>query len=187
MDRNDFNNLTLDEQVNYYRAELAKGNNFNAICKSIGVSKNTIKPRFAKAGYIEVYKGKTNIVIDYIKEGERMESIDLDREYTATKEIAKEEVKSNNSQISDEASIEIIKRIESMENRIKHLEKNKNTSSSTSELVISSLSSNTVTRTFKVDAGVNLELENFIKKYSMYKKQDIISSLLKLALDSVNK
>lgn len=44
---------------------------------------------------------------------------------------------------------------------------------------------NTITKTFKIDVDVCKELENIFDKYKMYKKQDIVSSLLKYALDNI--
>lgn len=196
MDRDSFNKLTVDEQVNYYREELSKGNSFNSICTSIGVSKNTIKPRFAKAGYIEIHKGKTNIIMDYVKKGQKRENIILEEEAPEVKAMVNNPIKENikediNSSYDDKVLNEILNKINLMEHRITELEnknnKNKDSSSVNNEFVVNSFSGDTVTRTFKIDAGVNSELDTIIKKYSMYKKQDIISSLLKIALDTLNK
>ena len=44
---------------------------------------------------------------------------------------------------------------------------------------------NTTTKTFKIDVGVYQELEKIFDKYKMYKRQDIVSSLLKYALDNI--
>lgn len=40
-------------------------------------------------------------------------------------------------------------------------------------------------KTFKIDVGVYQELEKIFDKYKMYKRQDIVSSLLKYALDNI--
>ena len=44
---------------------------------------------------------------------------------------------------------------------------------------------NTVTKTFKIDTEVYQGLEKIFDKYKMYKRQDIVSSLLKYALDNI--
>lgn len=44
---------------------------------------------------------------------------------------------------------------------------------------------NTTTKTFKIDVDVYKELEQLFNKYKMYKRQDIVSSLLKYALDNI--
>lgn len=44
---------------------------------------------------------------------------------------------------------------------------------------------NTTTKTFKIDVEVYQELEKLFDKYKMYKRQDIVSSLLKYALDNI--
>lgn len=69
------------------------------------------------------------------------------------------------------------KSVKNLEKKIITLEKNK--------FVISNFTDKTVTRTFKVDVEIYDRLELFIKKYNMYKKQDIVSELLKYALDNM--
>ena len=52
MNREEFNQLDVKGQVEYFNNELKQeNNNFNAICKSIGISKNTILNRFKAKGF----------------------------------------------------------------------------------------------------------------------------------------
>ena len=59
MIREEFNKLDINSQVNYFNNELKnKDNNFNAICKQLGISKNTILSRFKKEGLLPVKEGQ---------------------------------------------------------------------------------------------------------------------------------
>ena len=61
MNREEFNQLDIKGQVDYFNNELKQeNNNFNAICKQIGISKNTILSRFKKRDYYQQGKGKNN-------------------------------------------------------------------------------------------------------------------------------
>lgn len=85
----------------------------------------------------------------------------------------------------------ILKRIELLEQKVKELESANlnfpvefNTKLCSNKNFINSYE-NTTTKTFKIDVEVYKELEKIFDKYKMYKKQDIVSSLLKYALDNI--
>ena len=59
MTREEFNNLDVGKQVNYFNEKLKDAdNNFNKLCRSIGVSKNTIINRFKNNGYVMCKDGQ---------------------------------------------------------------------------------------------------------------------------------
>ena len=59
MNREEFNQLDIKGQVEHFNNELKQeNNNFNAICKSIGISKNTVLSRFKKFGYEPARQGQ---------------------------------------------------------------------------------------------------------------------------------
>lgn len=179
MNREEFNNLDICEQVNYFRNKLNEGDNFNAICKRVGISKNTIKPRFAKAGYEEVRQGQ--IIVGFIKPGE--EGTPLTDNVIAPVEIKSSKGVNDNPKKNTNLS-DIIKRLEILEQEVKEL-KYPIEKVQASEFLIGAFNSFTTTKTFKIDIEVYQELEKFMNKYNMYKRQDIISSLLKYALDNI--
>ena len=174
MQREEFNNLSIDKQVDYFIRELKGGSNFNAICRDIGISKNTIKARFSREGYQEVKKGQ--IIIDYIKQGV---------EQTDIKVIDKNNSKRIKANTTDkEKDIDIIlKRIEKLEDEIKEIKAPK--SNKKVKDIINNFTSETVVKTFKIDKEVSNKLEEYLNNNSQYKKQDVVSSLLDYALSNI--
>lgn len=51
MEKLEFNNLSLEEQVNYFNVNLGYGQKINDICETIGVSYNTVRDRFSRNNY----------------------------------------------------------------------------------------------------------------------------------------
>lgn len=194
MTREEFNNLSVGDQVNYFNEEL-KNNNFNAICKDLGVSKNTIKPKFIEAGYEPICKGKTNIIITFSIPGQEVkdpkEEVKVNAGFNEVKD-PKGNNKSRKKQdgIRSEEMESIIKRLEALEKEVKELKDPKEDQEIkldkiNDEILLSDFSGVTTTRTFKIDIEVNKELDKILNKFSMYKKQDVVSSLLKYALDRI--
>lgn len=184
MDREDFNKLDINTQVDYFNKELKKEDNtFNFICRELQISKNTILSRFRSFGYEPVRQGEGT------SKGQRQKIIkfskgeNLTAENSEVKNITDENsAMKNKSKASDPKDINLIlKRIELLEQKVKELEneglpKDKN--------FINSYDT-TTTKTFKIDVEVYQELEKLFDKYKMYKRQDIVSSLLKYALDNI--
>lgn len=174
MDREDFNKLDINTQVDYFNKELKKEDNtFNFICRELQISKNTILSRFRSFGYEPVRQGEGT------SKGQRQKIIKFSKGENLTAENS--EFK-NKNEASDPYEINLIlKRIELLEQKVKELESkglcgDKN--------FINSYE-NTTTKTFKIDIEVYQELEKLFDKYKMYKRQDIVSSLLKYALDNI--
>ena len=161
MIREEFNNLDVDNQVDYFNEKLKdKDNNFNKLCKDIGVSKNTIINRFKNNGYV------------MCKDGQKITGF-------------KEENKKAETKADDLYDINLIlKRIDVLEQEIQKL-KSENSKEVNNNFILDDFSGTTTTRTFKIDVRVNKELEQFLNKYSMYKKQDVISSLIKFAIGNI--
>ena len=160
MTREEFNSLDVSKQVNYFNEKLKdKENNFNKLCKDIGVSKNTILNRFKKNGYTANREGQKIISFTNNKDAETkgndLNNIDL-----------------------------ILKRIELLEQEIKKL-KSENNKDINDNFTLYNFAGTTTTRTFKIDINVYKDLEKFFNKYNMYKKQDIISTLIKFAIDNI--
>lgn len=161
MIREEFNNLDVNNQVDYFNEKLKdKDNNFNKLCKDIGVSKNTIINRFKNNGYV------------MCKDGQKITGF-------------KEENKKAETKANDLYDINLIlRRIDVLEQEVQKL-KSENSKEVNNNFILDDFSGTTTTRTFKIDVRVNKELEQFLNKYSMYKKQDVISSLIKFAIDNI--
>ena len=220
MTREEFNNLDVSKQINYFNEKLKDAdNNFNKLCRSIGVSKNTVLNRFKNNGYTANKEGQKIISFTTnnleTKDVETKDTNSLETKDAAAKDNNNLETKdaaakdNNNLETKDAAAkannnletkdvetkdVEtkdndlhdinlILKRIDVLEEEIEKL-KNEN-HKEVNKFILDDFSGTTTTRTFKIDVIVNKELEQFLNKYSMYKKQDVISSLLKFAIDNI--
>ena len=177
MTREEFNNLDVSKQINYFNEKLKDAdNNFNKLCRSIGVSKNTILNRFKNNGYTAN------------KEGQRIISFtnnNLDTKDVETKDNNNLETKDVETKDNDLHDINLIlKRIDVLEEEIEKL-KNENNKEINNDFTLYDFAGPTTTRTFKIDINVYKDLEKFFNKYNMYKKQDIISTLIKFAIDNI--
>lgn len=189
MTREEFNNLDVSKQVNYFNEKLKDAdNNFNKLCRSIGVSKNTILNRFKNNGYTANKEGQRIISFINNKDADakanNFDNEDVIDGIVDNKEVTTEDNKDVTAKANDPKDIDLIlKRIEVLEEEFQRL-KNEN-HKEVNKFILEDFSGTTTTRTFKIDVRVNKELEQFLNKYSMYKKQDVISSLLKFAIDNI--
>ncbi|MGL5649364.1 MAG: hypothetical protein ACRDDY_16100 [Clostridium sp.] len=188
MDRESFNLLSMDKQVEFFNRELIK-DNFNSICKRIGVSKNTIKKRFENNNYEEKRQGQ--IIKKFIKKvvEEKKENIDPKKSILEKHEIHPvENIKPKENKNSDNKEIDLIfKRLKTLESEFINLKKSINNIDSNKNItdVIQYFEGETIVKTFKIDKEVNKKLEEIQGKFKGYKKQDIVSSLLKYALNNI--
>ena len=214
MIREEFNKLDINSQVNYFNNELKQeNNNFNAICKQLGISKNTILNRFKDNGFEPSRAGQKIIAFSQLVEKSEDKDIlpsgittlteqncsvkieNLTAENSAVKNPILDSEKlmvKNKSKASDPKDINLIlKRIELLEQKVEILQSaNLNLEKEDGKIFCSDKNfinsyENTTTKTFKIDVEVYKKLENIFDKYKMYKKQDIVSSLLKYALDNI--
>lgn len=158
MNREEFNQLDIKGQVDYFNNELKlMGNNFNAICKRIGISKNTVLSRFKKFGYEPVRKGQK--ISEFLQAIEKKEVEKLTEQNCSLEKKKAENIKAENSAMKNKNKANdpyemnlILKRIELLEQKFKELE-NKGLKD---ENFINSYE-NTTTKTFKIDVEVYKE------------------------------
>lgn len=51
MNKESFNKLTIDEQIEYFNEKLKEANSLTNICKNISIGRSTISDRFKKHNY----------------------------------------------------------------------------------------------------------------------------------------
>ena len=202
MNREGFNKLDIKGQVNHFNNELKQeNNNFNAICRGLGISKNTILNRFkiiAFSQLVEKSEDKDILPSGITTLTEQNCSVKIENltaENSAVKNPILDSEKlmvKNKSKASDPKDINLIlKRIELLEQKVEILQSaNLDLEKEDGKIFCSDKSfinsyDNTTTKTFKIDIEVYQELEKLFDKYKMYKRQDIVSSLLKYALDNI--
>lgn len=197
MDREEFNQLDIKGQVDYFNEELKQeNNNFNAICRSLGISKNTILNRFKTNGFEPLKSGQRIIGFSpHMGNEENSQQVEnnLTAENSSLINLNSEKLPlKNKGKVSNPEYINLIlNRIDLLEQKVEeHSSILSNTKEGQNAILrydknfINSYE-NTTTKTFKIDVEVYQELEKLFDKYKMYKRQDIVSSLLKYALDNI--
>ena len=198
MNRDEFNKLDVNSQVQYFNEELKKdNNNFNAICKQIGISKNTIMNRFKANGFEPSRDGQK--ISKFLQAIGKIEVEKLTAQNCSVEKKKLENIKTENSAMKNKKKANapcemdlILKRMELLEQKVEvlesanlHLHKELESQGLDYDKNFINSYENTTTKTFKIDVEVYQELEKIFDKYKMYKKQDIVSSLLKYALDNI--
>lgn len=197
MNREEFNQLDIKGQVDYFNEELKQeNNNFNAICRSLGISKNTILNRFKTNGFEPLRVGQKIIGFSpHMGNEENSQQVEnnLTVENSSLINLNSEKLPlKNKGKVSNPEYINLIlNRIDLLEQKVEeHSSILSNTKEGQNAILrydknfINSYE-NTTTKTFKIDVEVYQELEKLFDKYKMYKRQDIVSSLLKYALDNI--
>ena len=187
--------------MNFNEELKQENNNFNAICKSLGISKNTILNRFKVNGFEPLRAGQRIIGFspkvgkEITEQNCSVKIENLTAENSAVKNPILDSEKllvKNKCNVSDPKDINLIlKRVELLEQKVEILQSaNLGLDKEDGKIFCSDKNfinsyENTTTKTFKIDVGVYQELEKIFDKYKMYKRQDIVSSLLKYALDNI--
>ncbi|HDO9660872.1 TPA: hypothetical protein P5Q24_003881 [Clostridioides difficile] len=171
MDRNTFDSLSSQDQINYINNQLLQGHTITNICKIIGIGRTTIRDRFKKVGY--EYNQKTKIYESIV-------------EIISTENIKKQD-SSNKVVVADADNHLGLKNILSNFNEM-DIKLNevyswyKSQSSSkvveADKLKINDFEGNTVTRSYKIYEDVQKEFVDFCEANKKYKVQDIISQAL---------
>ncbi|CEP44299.1 AraC family transcriptional regulator [Paraclostridium sordellii] len=177
MDKLEFNQLELQEQVQYINDQLTTtGLSVTKVCDAIGIDRSTLRKRFKKGGYL------FNADINLYDTG--MLKIDGDKKETNT---SSRKTFNNTNNTTNTNQLET--RMKALEMKVKALEELINSNSINSinaddkEVNITTFEGETVSRAYRLDAKIQKEFKIFCKKHSEYKVQDIISSALKDFMD----
>ncbi|HDF2670722.1 hypothetical protein [Clostridioides difficile] len=171
MDRNTFDSLSSQDQINYINNQLLQGHTITNICKIIGIGRTTIRDRFKKVGY--EYNQKTKIYESIV-------------EIISTENIKKQD-SSNKVVVADADNHLGLKNILSNFNEM-DIKLNevyswyKSQSSSkvveADKLKINDFKGDTVTRSYKIYEDVQKDFVAFCEVNKKYKVQDIVSQAL---------
>lgn len=164
MDKLEFNQLNLQEQVQYINDQLTTtGLSVTKVCEVIGIDRATIRKRFKGLNYI------------YNKDTNQYEN--LEASINANNTI-------NASEYQEVDINTLIKKMRALEGRVKTLENTvntintSNTNNTINAISIKELKGETVTRAYRIYEDVQDEFKIYCKRHSEHKVQDIISSAL---------
>ena len=188
MNKTEFNNLDVLEQIEYINKNLLEGNTLTNICKNIGIGRSTIRDRFKKVSY------------EYNKATNQYESIIeiIEAETVApagANKPIKEDIKpiiqqSSNLVVGTDSEIlshiinnydDNLSKLNEMYNWYKLQSSNKVVQ--TEKFKVDDFEGDIVVRSYKLYEPIQREFLEFCKKNNKYKVQDILSQFIKEGLE----
>lgn len=192
MNKMEFNNLELMEQIDYINKSLLEGNTLTNVCKSIGIGRSTIRDRFKKVSY--EYNKTINQYESIIEIIEAIEPIIP----TGVNESIKEDItpaiqESSNLVVGTDNDIltSLINNYDDMNNKLNEMYnwyklQSSNEVVQTEKFKVEDFEGDIVVRSYKLYEPIQREFLNFCKRNNKYKVQDILSQALKEFLDKYN-
>ena len=191
MNKTEFNNLEVLEQIEYINKSLLEGNTLTNICKSIGIGRSTIRDRFKKVSYeynkaINQYESIVEIVeAGTIAPAEANEPI---------KEDIKPVIQQSSNLVvgtDNEILTSLINNYDDMNNKLNEMYnwyklQSSNKVVQTEKFKVDDFEGDIVVRSYKLYEPIQREFLEFCKKNNKYKVQDILSQALKEFLDKYN-
>lgn len=192
MNKTEFNNLEVLEQIEYINKSLLEGNTLTNICKSIGIGRSTIRDRFKKVSY------------EYNKSINQYESIvEVIEAETIAPAGANKPIKEDIKPFVQESSnlvvgTELYKNNEILINMINNYDDNlsklnelydwyklqsSNKVVQTEKFKVDDFEGDIVVRSYKLYESIQREFLEFCKRNNKYKVQDILSQFIKEGLE----
>ncbi len=176
MNKDTFNKLSINEQVEYFNKELVKGNNLTNICKSINIGRSTVSDRFKKINY--KFNKQTNqyeIIENNDSNTYVIKHIDNNTYNTSIADtvndvinISSEDIKQNLLELANNYKI-----IQEIINDYK-----RNTSVVKKQIIIDLPQSDSKVTTLRINEEVAKIFNEFANKNSQFKKVDLLSQAL---------
>ena len=174
MDKQQFNNLEVLEQIKYINRQL-EFKSLRKICESIGIKRKAVNDKFKDVGYTLV-----------------------GNQYIATDTDTKKANNNNSKTVENTNNISItIEQYNSLEKRIKDIEKKLHTLSNNNTTNTQQKQNNdkeikfyknvSVVRAYRVDTEVQQRFKEYCSKNNQYKISDIISTALENFLNEYDK
>ena len=192
MNKTEFNNLDVLEQIEYINKNLLEGNTLTNVCKNIGIGRSTIRDRFKKVSY------------EYNKNINQYESIvEIIEAETVAPAGANKPIKEDIKPFVQESSnlvvgTELYKNNEILINMINNYDDNlsklnelydwyklqsSNKVVQTEKFKVDDFEGDIVVRSYKLYEPIQREFLEFCKKNNKYKVQDILSQFIKEGLE----
>lgn len=188
MNKTEFNNLEVLEQIEYINKSLLEGNTLTNICKSIGIGRSTIRDRFKKVSYeynkaINQYESIVEIVeAGTIAPAEANEPI---------KEDIKPVIQQSSNLVvgtDNEILTSLINNYDDMNNKLNEMYnwyklQSSNKVVQTEKFKVDDFEGDIVVRSYKLYESIQREFLEFCKRNNKYKVQDILSQFIKEGLE----
>ena len=188
MNKTEFNNLDVLEQIEYINKNLLEGNTLTNVCKNIGIGRSTIRDRFKKVSY------------EYNKNINQYESIvEIIEAETVAPAGANEPIKENIKPVIQQSSNKVVRtdneiltslinNYDDMNNKLNEMYnwyklQSSNKVVQTEKFKVDDFEGDIVVRSYKLYEPIQREFLEFCKKNNKYKVQDILSQFIKEGLE----
>ena len=188
MNKTEFNNLDVLEQIEYINKSLLGDNTLTNICKNIGIGRSTIRDRFKKVSY------------EYNKATNQYESIvEIIEAETVAPAGANEPIKENIKPVIQQSSNKVVRtdneiltslinNYDDMNNKLNEMYnwyklQSSNKVVQTEKFKVDDFEGDIVVRSYKLYEPIQREFLEFCKKNNKYKVQDILSQFIKEGLE----
>lgn len=191
MNKTEFNDLDVMEQIEYINKSLLEGNTLTNICKSIGIGRSTIRDRFKKVSY--EYNKSIN-QYESIVEVIEAETIAPAGANKPIKEDIKPFVQQSSNLVvgtDNEILTSLINNYDDMNNKLNEMYnwyklQSSNKVVQTEKFKVDDFEGDIVVRSYKLYESIQREFLEFCKKNNKYKVQDILSQFIKEGLEKYN-
>ncbi|NFN46909.1 hypothetical protein FDB53_17225 [Clostridium botulinum] len=174
MDRKEFDNLTIDNQIEFINTRLEQHNTLTKVCDLEDLRRNTVRDRFQSHGY-KLVKGQFIKVTD--------SEIKLSPSIT---KVHKNNTINKAAIPYDENTIKMIKalkkELDQLKGQVQELKNNSPIQSNTN-LTLMPFNGLSENKSYRVDSKVSKEFNSFCKKHKEYKKQDLLSQAIQEFID----
>ena len=188
MNKTEFNNLDVMDQIEYINKNLLEGNTLTNVCKNIGIGRSTIRDRFKKVSY------------EYNKNINQYESIvEIIEAETVAPAGANEPIKENIKPVIQQSSNKVVRtdneiltslinNYDDMNNKLNEMYnwyklQSSNKVVQTEKFKVDDFEGDIVVRSYKLYEPIQREFLEFCKKNNKYKVQDILSQFIKEGLE----
>ncbi|APC82252.1 hypothetical protein [Clostridium botulinum] len=176
MQKQEFNNLKIEQQIQYINNLLEEGYTLTKACKSIGIARSTIGGRFSKEGY------KYNEILHlYCKNNANVEEVIKPKEITLENTLQKQD-NINNANIMQNTLTEImpvlLEMVEWYKNKNNLEERAIDLEPIEINLNAKELGGAISTHSLRCYESAYVEFQKTCEQYKGYKKQDLLSSAL---------
>ena len=188
MNKTEFNNLEVMEQIEYINNQLMEGNTLTNICKSIGIGRSTIRDRFKKVSYeynkaINQYESIVEII-----EAETIAPAGANK---PIKEDIKPFVQESSNLVvgtDNEILTSLINNYDDMNNKLNemynwYILQSSNKVVEAEKFKVDDFEGDIVVRSYKLYEPIQKEFLEFCKRNNKYKVQDILSQFIKEGLE----
>ncbi|MDB8794904.1 hypothetical protein PN290_14430 [Romboutsia sp. 1001216sp1] len=197
MNKEEFNNLEVLEQIKYINDQLENNKSITSVCKILGIGRTTIRDRFKKINYIYFKDSNkyiyneciTNVVQTNIgaNNGRITSDIEIENNNNTTDVIQSDTI----TEIINKSDEEIKNNLLDLVNNYDVLKDiielhRRNTSVIKQQIVIDIDDSDSKLTTLRINSKVLEQFNTFCRNNKQYKKVDLLSQAMKEFIEKYN-